>query len=182
MTPLDENGRHPVVRTAPPEGRRLSESTRLLVLRRDCYRCVFCNGGGLLEVDHIIPWSAGGSDDLDNLRTLCQSCNQDRSNFHVPADICRRLPNGHECVYCTPSLIGERLTAIYCIQCGKKAAGLPRDPLWHPDVDAASADYSEVQLVGAAQDHADLDELIDKQREAAVATIRRALEQEAAHA
>lgn len=172
--PVDENGRYPVVRTPPVTGRQLLDSTRRLVLRRDHYRCVFCGRAGLLEVDHIIPWSAGGSDDPDNLRTLCRHCNQDRSNFRVPADDCRRIPNGYECVYCTPNLIGERLTAIYCIQCDKKAAGLPKDSTWHPDVDAP-VEISSQSEYWERRDDTDLDELVDKQRSAALTTIRKAL-------
>lgn len=142
---VDENGRYPVLRTAGSEGRQLDPEIRKLVLRRDRYRCVFCGKDGLLEVDHIIPWSAGGSDDLDNLRTLCKSCNQDRSNFRVPADSCRRLPNSIECVYCTPDLIGETTTPVYCIQCNKKAPGVPWDPNWQqPEVQPQ--DYDETPL------------------------------------
>lgn len=147
-----EDGRYRVVRVAPEEGRRLPDDTRGLVLRRDRYRCVFCGKGGLLEVDHIVPWSAGGSDDMDNLRTLCRPCNQDRSNFKVPADDERRLPNGIECVYCTPHLVGETdVTPIYCVQCNKRAPGVPEDPSWHPDVARAPAvfdvpDEAEVEV------------------------------------
>lgn len=131
---LDENGRYPVLRTSKTEERQLNTVRRNLVLRRDRYRCVFCGEGGRLEVDHIIPWSAGGSDEMDNLRTLCHQCNQDRSNFKVPADDARRLPNGFECVYCTRDLLGESTTPIYCVNCNKKAPGIPSDPTWHPDV------------------------------------------------
>ena len=62
---------------------------RYLVLKRDGERCVKCGAstktcpGVTLEVDHIVPASKGGSDDLDNLQTLCSSCNQgkkDRNN------------------------------------------------------------------------------------------------------
>lgn len=32
------------------------------------------------DVDHVIPWSLGGSDHLSNLRALCRSCNTAKSN------------------------------------------------------------------------------------------------------
>jgi hypothetical protein len=62
---------------------------RYLVLKRDEQRCVKCGKSPktdptvTLEVDHIIPASKGGKDDLDNLQTLCFLCNQgkkDREN------------------------------------------------------------------------------------------------------
>lgn len=62
---------------------------RYLVLKRDGERCVKCGASAktdptvTLEVDHIVPVSKGGSDDSDNLQTLCSRCNQgkkDRDN------------------------------------------------------------------------------------------------------
>ncbi|WP_368492333.1 HNH endonuclease [Cutibacterium sp.] len=32
------------------------------------------------EADHIIPYSRGGSDRLDNIRVICRRCNQSRGN------------------------------------------------------------------------------------------------------
>lgn len=138
-----DDGRYPVIRTKFTEERRpLAEHVRLLVFRRDHYRCVFCGKqGGRLEADHIIPWSAGGSDDMDNLRTLCHWCNQERSNFKVMDDDFRRLPTGHECVYCNPDdLLGyEGLVPIYCVLCGRKGPGIPlsatRGQIHRPDDD-----------------------------------------------
>lgn len=55
---------------------------RYLVLKRDGERCVKCGASTkadpavTLEVDHIVPASKGGSDDVDNLQTLCSRCNQ----------------------------------------------------------------------------------------------------------
>jgi len=52
------------------------------VFQRDKYRCRDCgatNKEAQLEVDHIIPVSKGGTNDLHNLQTLCKKCN--RSKF-----------------------------------------------------------------------------------------------------
>lgn len=35
---------------------------------------------GIWEVDHVYPWSLGGSDHLNNLLPACQSCNASKSN------------------------------------------------------------------------------------------------------
>lgn len=123
---FSEPKRHPVIRTQNDEER--AGVLRDWVLRRDNFRCVICGKGGLLEVDHIVPWSAGGSDDVDNLRTLCRRCNQERSNFAVPIDGCRRLPNATECVYCQPCLITDyehpQVAPVYCLVCNRKAPGV----------------------------------------------------------
>jgi hypothetical protein len=55
------------------------------VLARDKWKCLSCGrsakeDGVLLEVDHIIPRSKGGSDDIINLQTLCKKCNIGKSN------------------------------------------------------------------------------------------------------
>jgi 5-methylcytosine-specific restriction endonuclease McrA len=39
-------------------------------------RCEKCGGTHALEVDHRIPLAKAGSDDQENLRLLCRSCNQ----------------------------------------------------------------------------------------------------------
>lgn len=57
----------------------MTNSKRYDVLRRDQFQCVLCGSSGSesnLEVDHIIPVSKGGSDDMDNLRCLCFRCNR----------------------------------------------------------------------------------------------------------
>ena len=118
--------RHPVFRTSQDEER--GEIPRALVLRRDGYRCVICGSTDRLEADHILPWSALGADDLSNLRTLCHTCNDARSNYAIPADTSRRLPHGFECVHCCPSLITDyeypEVEPIYCVMCNKKAPGV----------------------------------------------------------
>ena len=54
------------------------------VFKRDGYRCVECgaskNDGATLHVDHKIPVSKGGTDELSNLQTLCSECNLNKSD------------------------------------------------------------------------------------------------------
>lgn len=45
---------------------------------RDGYKCAYCNSDQELEVDHIVPFSRGGSDKLDNLQLLCKDCNREK--------------------------------------------------------------------------------------------------------
>jgi len=59
--------------------RYIPASVRVSVLNRDKYKCVFCGKSAKqveLEVDHIIPFAKGGSNDLSNLQTLCFDCNR----------------------------------------------------------------------------------------------------------
>ena len=55
------------------------------VLTRDHWTRCSCgrsaqHDGVLLEVDHIVPRSHGGTNAMDNLQTLCRKCNQGKSN------------------------------------------------------------------------------------------------------
>lgn len=62
--------------TAPR--RTVPRRLRMQILERGGFRCVCCGRGpcdSLLEVDHVIPRAAGGTDDSWNLVTACQACN-----------------------------------------------------------------------------------------------------------
>lgn len=50
-------------------------NVRAIVYARDGLRCVHCGATDPLTIDHIIPIVAGGTDDLENLQTLCGPCN-----------------------------------------------------------------------------------------------------------
>jgi len=57
-------------------------SMRFKVLKRDRI-CQLCGSGpkdSPLEVDHIVPRSKGGSNEMSNLQVLCRPCNQGKSN------------------------------------------------------------------------------------------------------
>lgn len=47
---------------------------------RDGPGCAACGSQSNPEVDHIVPMSRGGSDELGNLQILCRSCNRRKSD------------------------------------------------------------------------------------------------------
>lgn len=57
---------------------------RWQVFDRDNFRCVACgksaHDGVELHIDHILPRSKGGKDELNNFQTLCNLCNLGKSN------------------------------------------------------------------------------------------------------
>ena len=66
--------------------RPIDPHVRLGVLRRDGYRCGHCFrevDRSLLEIDHIVPLSLGGTDDPSNLQTLCRTCNRRKGNRYI---------------------------------------------------------------------------------------------------
>lgn len=58
---------------------------RLKVFNRDKYRCVECGRSEDLTIDHVIPKSKGGTDELGNLQTMCKACNLRKGNYHEPS-------------------------------------------------------------------------------------------------
>ena len=63
---------------------RIPRGMRHEVFKRDNYTCVECGArkedGATLHIDHKIPVSKGGTDELDNLQTLCSDCNLNKSD------------------------------------------------------------------------------------------------------
>jgi len=86
--------RHPVVRTGARD--QIPYHVRSAVWFRDRGKCELCGdrdfaGRGIAwHLDHITPWSAGGSDRTTNLRVLCEPHNMERSNYHDPTERERR--------------------------------------------------------------------------------------------
>ena len=112
---VPQRQRHPVVRVGPRDP--IPTDVRRAVYKRDGYRCEYCGASfdeDWLVLDHVMPWSAGGADTTDNLRTLCWDCNEHRSNRIDPYD-CRPRPCSWWCLDCygydTPEWRRMRLSA-----------------------------------------------------------------------
>lgn len=61
----------------------LSKKIRFEVFKRDSFKCQYCGSVPpivVLEVDHIMPVSKDGTDEIDNLITSCFDCNRGKSN------------------------------------------------------------------------------------------------------
>jgi len=78
-------------------GKNRNKEHRYDVYLKSNFKCVYCNlqftppkdwdkksgihnGEMWLEIDHIKPSSKGGSDLLKNKQSLCQKCNNKKSN------------------------------------------------------------------------------------------------------
>lgn len=91
----------PVERSSPET--RIPSRVRAQVLENDGYTCQQCGAGPgdpdpcnpgrrvRLHVDHIDPAVQGGNITPANLRTLCSTCNQVRSNIRSPSETALNL-------------------------------------------------------------------------------------------
>ena len=117
------------------EGRQpIPRKLRHQVFQRDNYRCRECgatNKQTRLHVDHIIPVAKGGTNDLDNLQTLCEKCNRAKytdewvggeigseaiSSEHLgfQSNIKRNLTKNYYCQNCCTEIPNKE----YCPHCG----------------------------------------------------------------
>lgn len=75
-----------IVGTKSRRSRKINARLRAKVLMRDGATCRLCGAtpqdGAKLHIDHIIPWSKGGDNTLDNLQVLCDKCNIGKSDTH----------------------------------------------------------------------------------------------------
>jgi hypothetical protein len=69
----------------------VSASVQRVVRERAHHRCEYCHADERWQfvrftIDHVLPQSAGGSDDVDNLALACRNCNERRGNRTVGRD------------------------------------------------------------------------------------------------
>ena len=75
----DEN----IYKTNTSNKRKISPSKRIKILERDSFTCQYCGAKApevKIEIDHIIPISKDGTNEIENLTTACFECNIGKSN------------------------------------------------------------------------------------------------------
>ena len=75
-------------RTTKSQGMNwITQHKRLAIYMRDGLACCYCGSGVTedtkLTLDHIKPYSKGGSNEAQNLVTCCHKCNSSRGNRSV---------------------------------------------------------------------------------------------------
>lgn len=55
--------------------RHIPQRVKIEVWQRDGGKCVECSAISYLEFDHIIPFSMGGANTVNNIQLLCRKCN-----------------------------------------------------------------------------------------------------------
>jgi hypothetical protein len=86
---------------------QLGKRIRFEIFDRDNFTCQYCGRmppDVMLEVDHIIPVSKGGSNEPENLRTSCAACNRGKSDKQLnqeinPIESARRSQEAMEAVH-----------------------------------------------------------------------------------
>lgn len=58
----------------------IPQKLRKAVFERDGYTCRHCGATTNLAADHIVPEARGGKATMENLQTLCRSCNSRKSD------------------------------------------------------------------------------------------------------
>jgi 5-methylcytosine-specific restriction endonuclease McrA len=69
----------------------INDATKQLIRARAEYLCEYCHSPERLSanrftVDHVMPRSLEGSDDINNLALACRRCNERRYNFVIGVD------------------------------------------------------------------------------------------------
>lgn len=74
--------------------RKIPKSVRQAVMERDGSACVYCSSVMSIGIDHRIPVSRGGTDEIDNLCVACGPCNSSKGSQTVEEWISSRLERG----------------------------------------------------------------------------------------
>ena len=85
-----------VRRSGGPNRATIAPSMRAAVLTRDRYRCTTsgCGSARFLEVHHVVPRCAGGSNRAENLVTLCSRCHTFAHEHGAAVALAQVAPGG----------------------------------------------------------------------------------------
>jgi len=90
-TPVaDEPEVQPFLKPAPSgerNTRAIPQDVKIEVAVRDGGRCRQCGSNKELHFDHVIPWSKGGPNTVDNIQLLCGTCNRRKGADDIPAEL-----------------------------------------------------------------------------------------------
>lgn len=71
-------------------------TNRFVIFERDKFRCIYCGKSSIedkkeLRIEHIIPRSKGGNNNLENIVTSCISCNLEKLVMILGDNIINRI-------------------------------------------------------------------------------------------
>ena len=68
----------------PKPSRTIPQDVKIAVAVRDQGLCQHCGTStGPMQYDHVIPYSMGGDNSVENIQLLCRRCNRAKSNSYV---------------------------------------------------------------------------------------------------
>jgi hypothetical protein len=67
--------------------RNIPQDVKVAVAARDRGRCRQCGSAQDLHFDHVIPWSKGGVNTINNIQLLCGPCNRRKGDDDIPANL-----------------------------------------------------------------------------------------------
>ena len=76
----------------------IPKSVRFEVFKRDKFKCQYCGDEApnvILEIDHVIPVSRGGTNDIFNLVTSCRDCNRENRIRSLTMMLSSKSRNGN---------------------------------------------------------------------------------------
>ena len=69
---------------ATKRSRSIPQDVKIAVAVRDQGLCKHCGtSAGPMQYDHVIPYSVGGDNSVENIQLLCRRCNTAKSNRYV---------------------------------------------------------------------------------------------------
>lgn len=69
-----------------PKRKPISKKLRFEIFKRDSFTCQYCGRMApevILEVDHVLPVSKGGKNDMLNLVSSCYDCNRGKRDVKL---------------------------------------------------------------------------------------------------